>query len=333
MTDVKTTEKTKTTKSSAKSSQMSSLLRKIQSVRLQIQNTNLRKSGHNDIGGFNYFELSDFVPKVNELFEELGLFSRTTFVMNTTGSYDAVLSIYDIEHPDCSISFTTPVSMSTSNKNPIQNLGATHTYIRRYLWMIALEIVENDQVDCLKNGSVNETRAVLKDLKKANEQVVREVQQQANIQAQAVQQQPVMQAQVVQQPVMQQPMMQSQPQMVQQVAQQSVSQGQVASAQQMTQQPMMQQAQMAPLPQAQASIRPATLLEKAEALIESQNPYLPNPQNWVGCPMSQIKGNLNVEQVQTVYPSLLQWFIQCGTAKEKSVAQSLLNDYMNNLQN
>jgi hypothetical protein len=31
--------------------------------------------------------------------------------------------------------------------HPVQNLGAVETYIRRYLWVIALEIVEHDAVD------------------------------------------------------------------------------------------------------------------------------------------------------------------------------------------
>jgi hypothetical protein len=31
--------------------------------------------------------------------------------------------------------------------HPVQNLGAVQTYIRRYLWVAALEIVEHDAVD------------------------------------------------------------------------------------------------------------------------------------------------------------------------------------------
>jgi hypothetical protein len=31
--------------------------------------------------------------------------------------------------------------------HPVQNLGATETYIRRYLWQTALEIVEHDAID------------------------------------------------------------------------------------------------------------------------------------------------------------------------------------------
>ena len=38
--------------------------------------------------------------------------------------------------------------------HPVQNLGAVETYIRRYLWVAALEIVEHDAVDSSEGAAV-----------------------------------------------------------------------------------------------------------------------------------------------------------------------------------
>jgi len=37
--------------------------------------------------------------------------------------------------------------VSNPKGHVIQNLGSTHTYLRRYLWVMALELVESDEVD------------------------------------------------------------------------------------------------------------------------------------------------------------------------------------------
>ena len=47
-----------------------------------------------------------------------------------------------------SIEFTSPMVFAENSKGQaIQNLGSTHTYMRRYLWLMAMEIVEHDSVD------------------------------------------------------------------------------------------------------------------------------------------------------------------------------------------
>jgi hypothetical protein len=44
--------------------------------------------------------------------------------------------------------FSLPTAdVSLKGAHPIQNLGAQQTYMRRYLYMQLMEVVENDQVD------------------------------------------------------------------------------------------------------------------------------------------------------------------------------------------
>ena len=43
------------------------------SIRVKLQNAKLKKSGKNKFAGFDYFELSDFLPKLNELMLEEGV--------------------------------------------------------------------------------------------------------------------------------------------------------------------------------------------------------------------------------------------------------------------
>lgn len=140
---------------------MTNIYSKLQNARVQLQNMNLKKTGNNKFAGYTYFELGDFLPKINEIFQELKLFSQITFTNEV-----ATLHIVNSEKPDEIISFTSPMeSASLKGTHPIQNLGAVETYQRRYLYMMALEIVEGDPLDATlgkeqksSNNSQNDTK-------------------------------------------------------------------------------------------------------------------------------------------------------------------------------
>lgn len=116
--------------------------KKLQAARTKLHKTPLGKSGKNSFAKFNYFELGDFIPEVTSIFNDIGLCGIVNFGMN-----EATLTIHDTD-ADGQITFTTPLVHANMDRvQAIQNLGATHTYIRRYLWLMAMEIVENDVVD------------------------------------------------------------------------------------------------------------------------------------------------------------------------------------------
>lgn len=115
--------------------------RKLQSARLELVNSGIKKTGHNTYGGWKYYELGDFIPTVHKLFDAVGLCGVVTFTDVAT------LTVYDTETSE-KVEFSTPIVYAEAAKGqPIQMLGSTHTYLRRYLWLLAMEIVESDAVD------------------------------------------------------------------------------------------------------------------------------------------------------------------------------------------
>lgn len=116
---------------------------KLQSARVDLQKMNLKKSGRNNYSNYNYYELSDFLPAINELLQKYKMTSNITFEKDLS-----ILAIIDIEKPESIITFSVPfVTIAMKGANEVQNLGAVITYTRRYLYMNAFEIVESDVVD------------------------------------------------------------------------------------------------------------------------------------------------------------------------------------------
>jgi hypothetical protein len=115
---------------------------KLQTARIKLQAAPLKKSGHNKFAGYQYFELGDFIPTINEIFHGLGLCSVISFDKEM-----ATLRIIDTDNGGV-ITFTSPMAEANlKGTHPIQNLGAVETYSRRYLYVTALEIVEHDALD------------------------------------------------------------------------------------------------------------------------------------------------------------------------------------------
>lgn len=132
---------------------MSNVYEKLQSARVKLQSKNLKKSGKNKFSGFTYYELADFIPTVNIIFEELKLCSNFSIADNT-----AKLEIINTEKPEEIILFTMPTAeLELKGCTAIQALGGVNTYCRRYLYLNALEIVESDMLDG-KAGDIQEKK-------------------------------------------------------------------------------------------------------------------------------------------------------------------------------
>jgi hypothetical protein len=117
------------------------VFKKLQAARLELVNSGIKKTGKNDFGGWKYYELGDFIPAIHKIFDKVGLCGVFTF------GEMASLTIYDTEG-EGKIEFSTPVVYAESAKGqPIQQLGSTHTYLRRYCWLMAMEIVEADLIE------------------------------------------------------------------------------------------------------------------------------------------------------------------------------------------
>ena len=119
-----------------------SVHKKLMQARIQLQNLPLKKTGHNKFAGYYYFELGDFLPDVQKIFNNIGLCGYISY-----DSEIASLTIVDLED-NSTIVITSPmVEANLKGAHPIQNLGAVETYTRRYLWVTAMEIVEHDALD------------------------------------------------------------------------------------------------------------------------------------------------------------------------------------------
>ncbi len=119
------------------------IYQKLMTARIELQKHKLEKTGKNTFSKYSYFELEDFLPAVQKIFHEVGLCGIVSFKHDL-----AFLTITD--GSEQFIEITTPMAdAQLKAATPIQNLGAVHTYLRRYLWVTAMEIVEHDVVDPL----------------------------------------------------------------------------------------------------------------------------------------------------------------------------------------
>ena len=116
--------------------------KKLMQARVELQAMPLRKSGHNKFAGYNYFELGDFLPQVNSIFNRLGLCSVVSF----DAEY-ASLTITDVDDGTMIVITSPMVESVMKGASPIQSLGGIQTYQRRYLYLCATDLVEGDSFD------------------------------------------------------------------------------------------------------------------------------------------------------------------------------------------
>lgn len=148
---------------------------KMNVVRTELNKT-LEKGGKNNYSHYDYFQLQDFIPTLLRLCNDNGLFTQfwigrdkvemptETVEVTTTDAEGhtittkttkenfqyaefAHLVVYDVESGD-TIEFTKETAAcSLSGAQPIQNLGSKTTYMKRYMYMDAFEIVEGDKIE------------------------------------------------------------------------------------------------------------------------------------------------------------------------------------------
>ena len=148
-------EKTKTRRkkmaTTTKTTKTANVYQRLLAARSKFLDANVEKSGKNMHLSFKYFELEDIVPTAIRIFNEVGLISVVNFTPDV-----ATMEIINTENPDESVSFVAPfnqiapiVSNTTGKQatNEMQALGSSITYMRRYLYMIALDICESDSID------------------------------------------------------------------------------------------------------------------------------------------------------------------------------------------
>lgn len=143
-------EKNRRTKRMATSTKGVNVYQKLLAARTKFLESNVEKSGKNMHLQFKYFELEDIVPTATRIFSEIGLIPIVTF-----DSEVATMTMVNTDNPEETAVFFAPFNqlapiVSNSGNavtNEMQALGSSITYMRRYLYMIALDICESDSVD------------------------------------------------------------------------------------------------------------------------------------------------------------------------------------------
>jgi len=133
------------------------------SIKVKLQNAKLKKSGKNKFAGFDYFELADFLPKLNELMLEEGINDRY-YIKDDYATLELQkgdeINIYTMPF----VLFDTPVNTrfdketgeyrEVKSMQDIQYLGALNTYYKRYLYLNAFGITDGEVIDSMNNDEI-----------------------------------------------------------------------------------------------------------------------------------------------------------------------------------
>ena len=146
-------------------------------IRVKLQNSKIKKSGKNKSTGFEYFELADFLPILNELMldEKVNdrFYIKDNYASlelqkgNETNTYTMPFVLFDTPlnfkkdkngnfMKDCNGNYLKVKSMQD-----IQYLGALNTYYKRYLYLNAFGITDGEIIDSMDNSELEDNKKVV----------------------------------------------------------------------------------------------------------------------------------------------------------------------------
>lgn len=144
-------------------------------IRVKLQNAKLKKSGKNKFAGFDYFELADFLPKLNELMLEEKINDRF-YIKDGYAILEiqkgGEIATYQMPF----VLFETPLTfkkdkngnllkdkngeyIQVASMQDIQYLGALNTYYKRYLYLNAFGITDSEIIDSMNNDDLQQDKA------------------------------------------------------------------------------------------------------------------------------------------------------------------------------
>lgn len=160
---------------------------KLKQIKVELRKAINTKSGYNTHSKFKYYQLEDFLPQVLEAFSRYNIYNeysidtdleiveeiveertdfdeeRTYFDEETNKTYKTVtkrpveyayLYLKNLDNEDDEMVYRLKTAeASVYGAAAIQNLGAKITYMKRYIYMSLLDIVEPDAVDAAPQGN------------------------------------------------------------------------------------------------------------------------------------------------------------------------------------
>lgn len=125
---------------------------KLVEARIRFREAGIKKEGINTYAEFKYFRLDEIIPVKQQIFKDLGLADVISF-QDTF----ALLQIINVDNPSETIEFMSQLAEDQSLiKNPIQKVGAIQTYVRRYLYLLCLDIIESDGIESITGKPTGE---------------------------------------------------------------------------------------------------------------------------------------------------------------------------------
>ena len=142
---------------------------KLKQIKVELRKVINTKSGYNTHSKFKYYQLEDFLPQILEAFSKYNIYNeysidtdleiveeRTDFDGDGTPHKSvtkrpveyAYLYLKNLDNEDDEMVYRLKTAeASVYGAAAIQNLGAKITYMKRYIYMSLLDIVEPDAVD------------------------------------------------------------------------------------------------------------------------------------------------------------------------------------------
>lgn len=126
------------------------------SIRVSLQNLKLKKSGKNKFAGFEYYELADFLPALNELMQKENINDQFT-IENDMAILILRKGEESQEYKMPFKIFDTPLNKDGKpSMQDIQYLGALNTYYKRYLYLNAFGITDGEIIDSMDTSDLKE---------------------------------------------------------------------------------------------------------------------------------------------------------------------------------
>lgn len=126
-----------------------SIYEKLIDIRISIAKT-IPKKGYNQNLDYYFFRLEDLLDPIEKQLAEHGLLS-----LFNMGEKEAVLSIINSKNTEEVVEVKMPTARSPlkNGAHPIQEIGATMTYCRRYLYLSMFAISEPEYFDAVHGAS------------------------------------------------------------------------------------------------------------------------------------------------------------------------------------
>lgn len=133
---------------------------KLTSIQFDLLDTEIKKSGKNNFGGFTYYELEDLLPPIIRLCKKYGCTLYFNFPTEMNGSCNrGQLHLVNWEDNNDRIIVEVPFAQleKLPKMNFAQSSGTYQTYMKRYLILHTFDIVESETIDAINTETPRNT--------------------------------------------------------------------------------------------------------------------------------------------------------------------------------